>query len=369
MNNTREKKEIIFIQGNLYPNNIGGHEIFNYYLHQELKNNFDVKILSHYKRPTEISENNYFQVTSFKPLALFFPLLIFFKLIKERKSKTTLVLTYSRSHWLNWWPYPILNKLFNLKYIIIIHGGGLTKWKWKLPLLKLFKRATLVIGISKRICLEYNKRTGVYIKQILPLIPFEKSSFKRGFIREKWGIKNDENVFLIVGSIKPLKNPQTVVSAAEILGLEFLKKNKIKFVFAGDGILLTQLKSKVVNYKLENHFNFLGNVPREIIPEIYALSDVYIISSDFEGTPLSLLEAMHNKLSIIAANSPGINDVITHDFNGLLFKTKDSKELANSIIKSLNRNELLIDNASKTTKKFFNHQEMIEEYKLIFNKI
>jgi glycosyltransferase involved in cell wall biosynthesis len=368
MNNTREKKEIIFIQGNLYPYDIGGHEVFNYYLYQEFKNNYDVKIFSHYKKPTEVSENHYFQVTSFKPLALFFPLLTFFKLIKERKSKTTLVLTYSRSHWLNWWPYPILNKLFNLKYIIIIHGGGLTKWKWKLPLLKLFKRATLVIGISKRICLEYNERTGVYIKRMLPLIPFEKSSLKREGIREKYGIKNDENVFLIVGSIKPLKNPSTIISAAKYLGINFLIYHKIKFLFAGDGILLPQIKSQVVNSKLENHFNFLGNVSREIIPEIYALSDVYIISSDFEGTPLSLLEAMHNKLSIIAANSPGINDVITHDFNGLLFKTKDSKELANSIIKSLNRNELLIDNASQTIKKYFNHQEMIEEYKLIFNK-
>jgi len=284
------------------------------------------------------------------------------------ESKPTIILTLSRSHWLNWWPYPVLKKLFNFKYIVIIHGGGLSEWKWKYPFLKLFEKADQVIGISKRICEVYHNRTGVNVIQMLPLIPFEKSTVNTEKLKEKWGYKKDETIFLSVGSIKPLKNPGIVISAAKILGLDFLNKNRIKFVFAGDGVLLPQIKIHVAKLNLESRFHFLGNISRDLISEVYGASDVYMINSDFEGTPLSLLEAMHNELSIIAANSPGINDVITHDFNGLLYKTKDAEELAKAIKKSLITNDLLIKNSTQTLKESFNYIEMIKEYKLIFNK-
>lgn len=244
----------------------------------------------------------------------------------------------------------------------------MSKWKWKYPFLKLFQKATDVIGISDRICTEYSNRTGVNIKQLLPLIPFEKSLIEKEKLKNKWNIKKEEKIFLIVGSIKPLKNPDTVVSAAEILGIEFLKENKIKFVFAGNGILLPEIKSRVEMLKFENYFKFLGNIPRNLISEIYGMSDVYIINSDFEGTPLSLLEAIYNKLSIIAADSPGINNVIKHGFNGDLYKTKDPKELAKSIKASLSINNILIENATQTLEKDFDYDKMINEYKLIFKR-
>ena len=371
MNNSEDSNNLIFIQGNLYPYDLGGHEVFNFYFYKELKKYFNVKVLSNYKRPNEISKSDYLKITNLKPLVLFFPLFAFIKLLKLLKflkPKPTVILTFSRSSWINWWPYPILNKIFKLNYIIIIHGGGLSKWKWKYPFLKLFQKATDVIGISDRICTEYSNRTGVNIKQLLPLIPFEKSLIEKEKLKNKWNIKKEEKIFLIVGSIKPLKNPDTVVSAAEILGIEFLKENKIKFVFAGNGILLPEIKSRVEMLKFENYFKFLGNIPRNLISEIYGMSDVYIINSDFEGTPLSLLEAIYNKLSIIAADSPGINNVIKHGFNGDLYKTKDPKELAKSIKASLSINNILIENATQTLEKDFDYDKMINEYKLIFKR-
>ena len=48
-----------------------------------------------------------------------------------------------------------------------------------------------------------------------------------------------------------------------------------------------------------------------MIPDYYKTADFYIISSDYEGTSLSLLEAMFNKLAIIASDAPGINRMLT----------------------------------------------------------
>lgn len=367
MNSLRRLNKIIFIQGNLYPYDLGGHEVFNFYLYNELRRKYDVKVLSNYRRPVEISESDYLKVPKIKPLGLFFSLFSFMKLIFLARDKPTVVLTFSRSNWINWWPYPVLNKLFDLRYVIIIHGGGVTKWPWKYPFLKLFTRASEVIGISKRICDEYSNRTGINVKHLLPLIPFEKSSKDKSFLKNKWGLLEVEKIFLVVGSIKQLKNPGVVIAAAELLGTKFLKNHNIKFVFAGDGILLPFIKAKVEELCLEEYFQFLGRVERSLIPEIYRISDIYLINSDFEGTPLSLLEAMYNELLIIGADSPGINNIVKNNYNGLLYKTKNAQDLALSIKKSLEINDQLIVNGVKTFKKDFDYKKMIKEYENIFN--
>lgn len=364
INNTK----LIFVQGNLYPYNLGGHEVFNYYFYEELKKDCNVKIISYHKRPKIISFNDYIKVPKVKPISLFFSFFCFFKLLRIVDSETKVILTFSRTHWINWCIFPILKKITGLKYIIIIHGGGLAKWKWSYPFLQLFKNSYRTIGISERIVQEYSKRTGVNIKKLLPLIPFSTALETRNMLRNKWNFKNEDFIFLIVGSLKPLKNPFTVISAIETLGLEYIKAHNIRFVFSGDGPLKEDLINKIKVSNFEKHVVFLGNVERKIIPELYKLSDGYIISSDFEGTPLSLLEAIYNKLVVIASDSPGINNIISNNKNGLLYKLKDAIDLSNKIkIVRENDNSKLVELASETLKKDYDFFKVMEKYKLILD--
>lgn len=362
----KSKKEIIFIQGSLYPYKIGGHEVFNFYLFKELAKSHNVKVLSHFKKPEIIQGKNYIKVPSIKPFSFFFTVFTFFKLFK--RSNTKVILTFSKSHWINWWPYPILKKLVGLDYIIIIHGGGLTKWKWKFPFMQLFRNATQIVGISDRICNEYEKRTGIIIKKLLPLVPFEKFEGSTSSVRRKYNIEQNEFLFLIVGSIKGIKNPDTVVDAAILLGKNYLSKHKLKFIFAGDGSMRTELEKAIVKAGIENHFLFLGNVNREFIPELYSISQGYIISSDFEGTPLSLVEAMNNRIPVIGSDSPGINNIIQDGVSGRLFERKNAKHLAEKIQLTLINESYLIDNAHKLMVEHFSHSKMLEEYLTILER-
>lgn len=359
----RVKKSVIFVQGNLYPYNIGGHEIFNYYLFTELSKEIDVKIVSNYIRPEIVPYDKYLKILNFKPRAIFFPLLTFFKLFHFSNSKV--ILTFSKSHWINWWPYPILKKVIGLEYIIIIHGGGLSKWKWKYPFLFLFRNASEIVGISERICKEYKSRTGQNIQKILPLIPFLKFDGNRSSVLKKYNLDFDAFILLIVGSIKKIKNTQTIVEAAALLGINFLKMKQIKFVLAGDGPLRAELELKIQHMGLKEYFLFLGNVKRELIPELYCIASGYIISSEFEGTPLSLVEAMHNEVPVIGSDAPGINTIIKNNFNGLLFETRNADDLAEKIKLLMNDRTKYIGCASETINISFNYQEMIQEYKKI----
>jgi glycosyltransferase involved in cell wall biosynthesis len=359
------RKTVIFVQGNLYPYNIGGHEVFNYYLFAELSRQYDVKVISNYKRPEIIPVNSYLKISNLKPHSISFPLLTFFKLLRFPGAKV--ILTFSKSHWINWWPYPILKKLIGLDYIIIIHGGGLTKWKWKFPYLKLFQNASTIIGISERICKEYEFRTGLKIRKLLPLIHFLKYEGNKSVIYAKYNIDPDTFIILTVGSIKQIKNPNTIVDAAILLGTDFLKKNRIKFVFAGDGNLRADLELKVKKLNLDNYITFLGNVNRESVPELYSIASGYIISSDFEGTPLSLVEAMNNEIPVIGSDAPGINIIIKNNYNGLLFETRNAHNLADKIKLLMIEGAKFTGNAIKTINSSFNHEEMMREYKKIID--
>lgn len=367
----KTEKSIYFICGNLYPFNIGGYEVFNYYLMLRLKNSYSVNCLSSWSKPDYLHSREYCKIVSIRPRFIFDPLFFFLKLSKIKIKKAVVILSFAKSHWTSWWPYPLLNKIMGLKYILIIHGGGLAKWNWEYPYKLLFKKASVIVGISERISKEYNNRTGLKVELIPPLIPFEKYTGSIDDARKSWNFFKEEKIILYVGSLKKLKNPDTLVKAAIALGKNFLIDNMVRFIFAGDGPLKMEILSSLKIHDLLDHFVFLGNVEREKLSSLYASSDAYIITSEYEGTPLSLLEAMFHGLYIIASDAPGINNILTDKMDSLLFTLNDYNDLADKIKFMLfDPNKLKLKlNAKKKFIDNFSYDQMINRYKEIINKL
>ena len=107
--------------------------------------------------------------------------------------------------------------------------------------------------------------------------------------------------------------------------------NNLRLLYVGDGNMKSALERKVDERSLGKCVKFFGSVPHEKVSEMYKLADLYIIPSLFEGTPIALLEAMYNGLPIIGANVNGINNLINHEKNGLLFEKGDAEDLKEKI--------------------------------------
>lgn len=356
-------KKIEFLQTQKYPDHVGGAEIFDYYMILHLSKELPVEYIS-YSRWKNISIPSKI-IPKIKPLGLFTPLFIFSILFCERKDISFIHMRFSRSKAINWWPFPILNKFFGIKYIIGIHGGGLTAWKCPFLYKALFNNAAYIYGISDRICQEYEKRLGKKIWHIPPLIPFIKTSENKNSLRQKHKIAEDAYVLLFVGSLKPLKRPTIILEACSKLCNSYLEKSKILILFVGDGPLKEILAKQAKNLNLERYTRFEGIVPREKINQYYKIADLYIISSDFEGTPLSMLEAMFNGIPIVAANSPGINNIIEDGKNGLLFDNKSATALPKCIEKLI----LFPDFALKLAHNAECYFNKNYDYQIVLNKI
>lgn len=324
--NRGQRKKAVVVAPCLYPCAVGGVEVFNESLIRSLSKDCEVSYIT---ECTEIIDGADKRLLSkSRPIIQIF--IIFLRLIFIGRG-FTIVTSFMRTKWYYVIVYPLLNYFFRKRYIIIIHGGGMSKWIFKAPYKWYFKRASRIFGVSSRICKEYHERSGADIEYLPPMVPINVLSDCRTKLREFYQFDEKDVIFLWVGSLKELKNPMDVFHAMEHLGRQYLEARRVKMIFAGDGPLRAELGELVRESGLSDVIHLLGNVPRSDIPYLYRLSDNYIISSDYEGTPISMIEAMANGLIIIGSNVSGINTILGNDDVGLLFEKGNVSELANLI--------------------------------------
>jgi glycosyltransferase involved in cell wall biosynthesis len=112
-----------------------------------------------------------------------------------------------------------------------------------------------------------------------------------------------------------------------------LIKNKLKFrlLIIGEG----KNKDKIINYIDKNNLsNNIKVLDYKKNPFKYmSLSDIFILSSIYEGLPNVLLEAICLKKFVISSNCPtGPAEILNDGKGGLLFKVRDHNDLAKKII-------------------------------------
>jgi glycosyltransferase involved in cell wall biosynthesis len=155
-----------------------------------------------------------------------------------------------------------------------------------------------------------------------------------------------------IGRIGCQKNPDLFNSIAKDL-------SDIKFTWIGDGDEKNKLTS--------SNIQVTGWKSKEDVIKILNENDVFILTSLWEGLPLSLLEAMYLKKICLVSNCIGNRDVINQNENGFIC---NNKEEFVSVIKNLKNIECkkLQANAFQDIKTVYNIEKMTNEYRRIYNE-
>lgn len=103
-------------------------------------------------------------------------------------------------------------------------------------------------------------------------------------------------------------------------------RDKIHVTIIGTGTDLDILKKKVIENGLENNVTFMGNVDNSKVHDILCGCDIYILMSNSEGLPISIIEGLRAGLGVISTPIAGIPEMVKED-NGILINP-DSTELA-----------------------------------------
>lgn len=366
-------KSVLYFLPYIYPCQTGGMEVFNHCLVTESGED-RAKLLTcckiiDYSNKKVISERIFgLRKFGFSKASITIELLIY--LMFHREEHNLIYASYtSKSGYLGI-TLNLAKLLFGIPYVVHNHGGGLLDWKpaWTHKLL--FKNSMMNLAVSEEIKLENEKRTERENIISLPLVRFKSSPSEKLEIRERLKIGEDSIVILFVGSLKQLKSPETLLDAFISLGSSFIHEKKLELVFAGKGPYKDMLAETAKRSGLENKIHMKGLVSRELIPDLYKMADIYVIPSHFEGTPLSLIEAMSNGLACVGTNVNGIKQVLKTNENGLLVEKDDASALA-STLKELVLNEdlrlKLGKNARANYYEKYNYNDYLDNFYAMLN--
>jgi len=148
---------------------------------------------------------------------------------------------------------------------------------------------------------------------------------------------------LFVGRIVPEKAPDIAIDALGILKREFgVQDIKLDIIGQGPEKYMTDLKNRVSELGLDDSVEFCGWLDHSLVFEKYSEYDVLLFPSRWEE-PFGkiVLEAMAQGLPVIASRRGGPQEVISDGENGLLVTVDDAGELARSILRLLNSDELV----------------------------
>ncbi len=322
-------KVLFVINDGVYPYHTGGMEIFNYHLIRTLSADRQIAYMASHKYDFESAE--FVRSCSVRPIRLFTPLWLFVYLLFHREYRHV-VFSFSAAHWLVWKIYALTVRFLRLESTVVIHYGKDVPADHSDIYRDFFASAKTVIAVSEDIKHNYDKAYGLDCKVVFPLIPFSEASQSSDFYRNIYSVPRNANVVAMVGSLKQMKNPRTLLEALILFDKHELETYRPHAVYAGDGPMEDDLKHFVEINGLSEYVTFLGVVPNDKVCEIMCMADIYLIASDFEGTSVSLLEAMFNAKPIVASDVPGLRNMIESGRNGLLYEVSSAVELKKCLI-------------------------------------
>lgn len=127
------------------------------------------------------------------------------------------------------------------------------------------------------------------------------------------------------GRLVPIKRLDIFIAAAREIRTRF---PDAMFLIAGDGSELQSLRQSAQAAGLEDRCLFTGH--REDIYDVLRAFDVFVLTSDHEGLPIVLLEALNLGVPVVARAVGGIPEVVENGVSGLLVDSADPRAIADA---------------------------------------
>jgi len=186
-------------------------------------------------------------------------------------------------------------------------------------------------------------------------------------LKKELNINEQDFLVTTIGPFKPQKNLTDFIKVAKNIS----EKNKqFKFVIVGDGTLRPQFEKLIEEYNISNNIFLIGW--RRDISNILNSSDIFAMTSLWEGLPISTIEAMCCGLAPVVNDVDGQREIVKDNINGFLIKPYDISSMTEKILFLANNNEIR-KSMGKTAKESINEEfsidYMIYKHEQLYDKI
>lgn len=158
----------------------------------------------------------------------------------------------------------------------------------------------------------------------------KKTGIDDNWLHKKLGIPSDRLLCTAVGRLVAIKGYDTLVEAAKQACNEI---PRLTCVIIGEGEMREELTNQIQEAGLESRVILAGYFDRGAVLAALQTSDMFVMPSRYEGTPIALLEAAALACPILASATGGIPELVTNEEHALLVPPEDPGALAAGIIR------------------------------------
>lgn len=162
-------------------------------------------------------------------------------------------------------------------------------------------------------------------------------------------LSQDPPRLIMVARFNEQKDQATLLQA-----IAKLKQKKLRFHLdlVGNGPSRETCESLAKHLQISDYVSFLGD--RLDVPDLLARSQIFILSTHYEGLPISILEAMRSGLPVVATEVNGVPEEVIHNQTGFVVPHANVNALASVLASLINNSQLRKEMGNAARQKFLN---------------
>ena len=248
---------------------------------------------------------------------------------------------------------------------------------------RLASKSTGIIAVSEQQKKELSEKFRIANKSKIEVIPlgFDLNPFqvdletKRKKTREKYHLTDNQVAIAIIGRLAPIKNHKLFLDSIEKVNSQTTKK--LVFFIVGDGETKKEIEEQIERINSNQTIDIRLTSWIHDIKTFNAGMDVICLTSDNEGTPVSLIEAQACNIPIISTDVGGVKDIVLENETGYIVPKNNSEKFAEKLlllIEDEKKREKMSQNGWLFVKDNFHYQRLVKDTEkyylnLVENKI
>ncbi len=175
----------------------------------------------------------------------------------------------------------------------------------------------------------------------------------------------------LVTNISCLKPQKGLIYFLEAVRLILDKRTDIKFSIVGDGPLRKSISRQISKRELTEHVSLGGWIGD--VSGLFSRTSVLVITSLWEGLPLAVIEAVMSGVPAVVTDTEGVSDILDNYNNGIIFKCKDAKAIADAVLTVLDGygqwSEKVIAAREKLNLTYWSDERMVSQTERIYQEL
>jgi glycosyltransferase involved in cell wall biosynthesis len=191
---------------------------------------------------------------------------------------------------------------------------------------------------------------------------FNPALYQPEKVRERWQLPPGKKVVTYIGRLSREKQPDHFLRLASKLK----HRSDLFFLLVGDGPLRDIVEAEIKQLGLQEHLRWYKMVSPEQIPEILAGTDLMVLTSEVEGFPMVVLEALAMGVPVISYDVGDVRSVVQSGVNGFIIPPQQHELLVQKVSEVLS-DESMLEGLRKRARvvlieRGFTLERMIKQY-------